>query len=158
MEMQSHKITVEALQIQDLHWFVDVAATRMLMEELKRPELHNREHMFMLVSKGMNEGTAWVAKKDGECIGALGSLLFPNVLNPEIYTLVELVWYVLPEYRNTRAGVLLLNTLDEKGREVANETTLSLLPTSVINLKTLEKRGYMLEEYGFRKGNKQWQY
>lgn len=151
MEMASPKFTVEPLDVQDLYWFVTVAAYNMLKDELKRPELFNREHIFMLASKAMENGTAFVAKVDGEPVGALGGILVPNLFNPEVVTLTEVFWYVLPEYRSTRAGALLLFAFDNLGEELGVERTLSLLPSSEINVQSLEKRGYLLEEFGFRK-------
>lgn len=151
MEMASPKFTVEPLDVQDLYWFVTVAAYNMLKDELKRPELFNRDHIFMLAAKAMENGTAFVAKVDGEPVGALGGILVPNLFNPEVVTLTEIFWYVLPEYRSTRAGALLLFAFDKLGDELGVERTLSLLPSSEINVQSLEKRGYLLEEFGFRK-------
>lgn len=144
-------ITVELLKEADLMWFSEVAAVRMLTDELKRPELVHMPQIYTLALKGMSGETAWVAKKDGTPIGALGAILVPNVFNPELTTLAEMFWFVLPEYRNTRAGGLLLLALDKAGQEKADEITLSLLPSSTVGIKTLEKRDFHLSEFGFRK-------
>lgn len=152
MEMQSRKYTVDYLQIEDIPWFVEVASYHMLHDELKRPELYNREHLYNLAYKGCLDKTGLVAKVDGECVGGIAGLLVPNMFNPLMTTLAELVWYVLPEYRHTRVGAMLLKAFD--GLNVSDETTLSLLPTSEVNVKTMNKIGFNLEEYGFRKRNK----
>lgn len=151
MEMQSPKFTVELLSPETMFWFVEVGATRMLLDELKRPELLNKQQLYALAAKGMADETAFVVKRGDYCVGALGALLVPNPLNPEIRTLAEIVWYVIPAARKTRAGVLLLKAFDEKAKEVADEATLSTLPSSDVNNSTLEKRGYYLSEYAFRK-------
>lgn len=151
METQSHKITVEVLQEQDMEWFVETAATRMLIEELKKPELVNTENLYVLATMGALSGTAWVAKKEGIPVGALGALVIPNVYNPEIQNLAEMFWFVLPEYRKTRAGVMLFNTYSDKAEELQLEATMSLLPSSNVNFKAMNKRGFELGEYGFRK-------
>lgn len=151
MGIQSRSFTVEPLKEDDILWFVEVAAVNMLVEEVRRPELVNLEQLYGLSFKGLQEGTAFVVKKDGECVGALGAILLPNLFNPEIRTLAEIFWYVLPSYRNTRAGAMLLNAFDKKAVEVADEATLSLLGSSSINIKTLEKRGFHLGEFAFRK-------
>jgi hypothetical protein len=151
MEIQLHKIYVEKLTEQDLSWFVETAAVNMLVNEVQSPELVNVANLYTLSRKSMEEGTAFVVKQGYVPIGALGALLLPNLYNPEITTLVELFWYVLPEYRNTRAGALLFSELDKYGEANADEAVLSLLGSSTVNMKTLEKRGFMLREFAFRK-------
>jgi len=155
METQLHKFTVEVLTEQDLSWFVETAAVRMLTDELKRPELINLDTLYALSYRGMDEGTAFIAKKGYEPIGALGALLVPNVYNSNILTLAEMFWYVLPDYRNTRAGAMLFSAFDVKGKECADESVLSLLGSSTVNMKTLEKRGFLLGEFAFRKEYKE---
>lgn len=151
MVTQLRKFEVVLLTKEHLDWFVDVAATRMLLDELKRPELLDPSTLKQLATKGMNEGTAFVATCLGAPVGALGGLLVPNLYNPSIRTLIELFWYVLPEYRDTRAGAMLFTAFDNKGEECATEATLSILPHSAVNISTLNKRGFHLEELGLRK-------
>lgn len=151
MATQQPKFKVEPLTDNDLIWFVEVAAVNMLTHELQRPELIHLEQLYGLALKGLEDGTAFVVKRDDECVGALGAILLPNLFNPTITTLAEVFWYVLPEYRNTRAGSLLLLAFEKKGEEVADEATLSLLGSSKVNLGTLEKRGFHLGEFSFRK-------
>lgn len=155
METQLPKITVEKLQIKDLEWFVEVAATRMLLEELKRPELLNEDHIYRVSHYGMTSGTCLVAKIDNTPIGAIGAILAPNMFNPDIKTLVEIFWYVLPEYRKGRAGAMLLMAFEDLGGEVADESTLSLLGTSEIASSSLERRGWYAGEVAFRKQYKE---
>ena len=151
MEMLSRKYTCSNLQYQEIVWFVEVAATRMILEELKRPEILNKEQLYALAYQVADAGTAFVARCNGEPVGALGALLVPNIYNPEIRTMAECFWYVLPEHRESRAGLLLLNEFDRVASEQADEATMSLLGTSPVNLKTYEKRGFTLAEYAFTK-------
>lgn len=151
MEIQLHKFSVEVLTELDLSWFVETASVRMLTDELKRPELINLDALYALATKGMEGGTAFIVRKGYEPVGALGALLVPNIYNPNITTLAEMFWYVLPEYRDTRAGALLFSAFERKGEECADEAVLSLLGSSTINMKTLEKRGFLLGEFAFRK-------
>lgn len=151
MQTQSHKFEVSLLTIHDMVWFVEIAAVNMLTDELKRPELINLENLYLLADKGAQDGTAFIVKKDGINVGALGALLVPNVYNPNIRTLAEMFWYVLPEYRNTRAGLLLLKAYDERAKQIADECTLSLLTSSKVNIEGLAKRGFELQEFCFRK-------
>lgn len=154
MGTQLHKITVETLTEADIEWFVETAAVNMLRDELKREELINLEGLYNLAYTGLDAGTAFVAKSGDVCVGAIGGLHLPNIFNPNLSSLAEVFWYVLPEYRQTRAGILLLNTFVEKGAEIADDTTLSLLGSSEIKVATLEKRGFLLGEFCFRKVNR----
>jgi len=105
-----------------------------------------------LVDKGVSDGTCFVCAKDGIPVGVLGALIVPNLYNPEYITLAEAFWYVLPEYRETRAGAMLLKAFHDRASEIANEATMSLLiESSVIKIESLEKRGFMLKEFGFVK-------
>lgn len=142
--------TVGSLTHENYIWSVEIAATRMLLEEVKRPELLNKENIYRLVDKMIVDDTAIIAFKDGEPVGCIGALLVPNTYNPEIASLVELIWYVLPEHRKSRAGFLLLEKYIELAKELADEATLSLLAGSQVNFDSLSKRGFHQEEYSFR--------
>lgn len=152
METQSLNVVVSELTLDDIEWFVEVAAVNMLTHEVQRPELINVDNLYKLASMGLQSGTAFIAKKGDVPVGALGSLILPNLFNPDLTTMAEIFWYVLPEYRNTRAGALLFNAFDKKAEELgADEATLSLLGSSIINVNTLAKRQFHLGEYAFRK-------
>ena len=154
MEIQLPKTIVEVLTEDYLPWFVEVAAVNMLEDEVGRPELVNLEALYHLARQGMETKTAFIAKNGYTPVGAIGGLLIPNIFNPRFTSLVEVFWYVLPQYRNTRAGLLLLNAFTEVGGDLADETTLCLLNDSELRIKTLEKRGYMMSEFAFRKDNR----
>lgn len=151
MDTASPNYTVELLTLEDYVWSVEVAGIRMLTEELKRPELINRRQLYTLVDKMIADGTALIVKYRGMPVGALGALLVPNTFNPEIITIAEVIWYVLPEYRQTRAGAMLLKEYVKISESLADECTLSTLPSSDVGNNSLGKKGFTLEEFGFRK-------
>lgn len=151
METQSPKYTVEVLSSDTMHWYVNTACVNMLMYELNRPELVDIETIQSLCSQMEAQGSGWVVKANGEPVGALGGLITNNLFNPRFKQLVELFWYVLPDHRNTRAGVLLFNEFNKFGEENANEATLSLLTSSEVNIGSMEKRGFEFTEFGFVK-------
>lgn len=151
MQTKSRSYELGHLQAEDVHWFVEVAAISMLEDELKRPELVNREQLYYLTAQVMEAKTAFIVKKDGENIGAIAAVPVPNLFNPKLVTMAELFWYVLPEHRESRAGAMLLKAFDDCAAESADEATMSLLPTSIVNTRSLEKRGFMFGEVGFRK-------
>jgi hypothetical protein len=153
METRSHKIVIEPLNKNTIDWFVNVAAVRMLEDEVKDSRLINHESLTKLAKLGMKDSTAFIAKCDDECVGAIGGLLLPNLFNPDLKSLTEIFWYVLPEFRRTRAGYLLLKAFDAKGKEVADFINMCLLFDSPVSIESLEKRGYILKEFSFSKDN-----
>jgi hypothetical protein len=126
----------------------------MLSDELNRPKLVNNVHLAKLTQIVMQQGTAFVVMKDNKPVGAIAGIVIPSLYNPDIKVCSELFWYVLPEFRSSRAGLLLLNAFVARGAELADETTLSLLASSLVYDKTLEKRGFIFIESGFIKYNK----
>jgi hypothetical protein len=147
------KITIELLTEQDAEWAARVAAARMIAEEVGRPELVNFDNLDLITATVISTGTALIAKVDGVCAGVVGGFLGPNVFNYNYTTLTEVIWYVLPEYRNTRVGLLLLKAFMDLGEEKADETMFCLINTSPVKIQTMEKRGFQLCEFNFRKQN-----
>ena len=121
----------------------------MLTHELKRPELIDLNTLHALADKMVGGSTGWIVEKDGEPVGALGALLVPNIFNHSFTTLAEIFWYVLPEHRNGRAGIMLLDAFDQYAELHSDDATLSLLPSSEV--RSLEKRGFKLCEKAYRK-------
>jgi hypothetical protein len=149
METQLSKYIVESLKEEDVDWFVNTACVGMLVNEVKRPELVNIRHLHNMTAMVMEQGTVFIVKKDGVNTGAIAGCVTQSLYNPDIKVCTELFWYVLPEYRNTRTGLLLLNALVKRGDEVADETIFSLLAGSIVNDKSLEKKGFVFSESGF---------
>lgn len=136
----------------DINWICNEAGFRMLTEEVGRPELVNPEQMLLLAEKGIREGTLIVGLSNDEPVGVIGGVLVNNLFNPAIKTLAELFWYVVPEYRKTKIGLLLLKAFEKVGKDLANEITFSiLLSNNDIKIETMEKLGYSLQEFGFQK-------
>lgn len=142
---------VEQLNYDDVIWYAEVASVRMLEEEVKMPEAVNLEQIYKLCFMGIEQGTAFICKDKGVPVGALGGLIAPNPYNPNLQFLIEMFWYVLPEYRKGRAGLMLLNKFIERSDELNLPATLSLLSTSNINISTLERKGFVLCEKSFRR-------
>lgn len=151
METQSLKIKIVDLDDSNIEWFIETAAVNMLTDELKRPELINLDRIYSLAKKGMEDKAAFLAKHGDVYCGAIGGLLHGNLFNPDHLTLAEIFWYVLPQYRNGRAGYMLLQAFDKRASEIANDSVLSLLSSSEININGLEKRGFKMAESSFRK-------
>lgn len=145
-------ITVRIAELKDLDWIVNSASVNMIGIELQRPDLIYLPRLYQIVEKGIGEKTFFLAEDGDVPVGVLGSLLSEHLLNPSVKLLTELLWYVLPEYRKTRAGFLLFKYFDNTAKQIAHESVLSILTaSSEINIDSLEKRGFKLNEFAFNR-------
>jgi len=87
-------------------------------------------------------------------VGLIVGQLSRHIFNPDIKVLTEFFWWVDPEHRNTRAGLMLFNSFIEYGEELCDWTTFCLLPHSPVNKDFLEKKGFRVCETSFLKENK----
>ncbi len=63
-------------------------------------------------------GALFVAcTEDDRIVGATGALLYPSWFNRQHVVGSEVLWYVLPDHRRSKAGKLLFNALEEWGQE-----------------------------------------
>src|SRR5690242_19177309 len=119
--------TVEGLTAHDYKWAVQVAAKNMIVEEVGRPDLYNMKQFELLANMMLQQKTVLIVKHNGRPIGVIGGLINPNIYNPEVMCLAEILWYVLPEHRGGRAGYLLLKGIKDISDELDVELTLSTL-------------------------------
>lgn len=136
-------------ELHDIDWIVKEAGRRMVYEELKKPDLYDPHTLQELALRCIREQTALVVTKAGKCVGVIGGVLVPHYLNKNQMTLAEIMWYVLPQYRTGRAGMMLLKGFKEMAEQRATKATLSLLGSSQISDKTLERFGFKLMERAY---------
>lgn len=108
-----------------------------------------RERLCALV----DQGPAFVAERteagdEGGAVpvGFLVGLLSPHVLDPEIATLIEVLWWVAPYARRTRAATELLDAYLAYGREYADWILLTTGPASAVGHRSLARRGFHTHE------------
>lgn len=78
----------------------------------------NEEHMKKLGKHLIDNGVFVVVKTDdGKIAGFLGAAYIQSVLDPDCWMVQEMFWWVLPEYRRTRAAWLLMKFLQEVGKK-----------------------------------------
>jgi hypothetical protein len=82
-------------------------------------------------------------------VGFIGGALAPHPYNPAIRVLSEMFWWVIPEYRQTRAGLLLLEAFIAHGEAHAEWIHFTLEAKSPVNERTLTKRGFALYERAY---------
>lgn len=107
----------------------------------------NPEHLQRVVHTFLAVHHILIVEKDGERCGFVAALVQPHFLNPDITVLTEIAWWVVPEQRHTRAGLLLLNALDSLADELGVElSVLSVEANSPLTGRALQKRGYKIQE------------
>jgi len=70
-------------------------------------------------------------------------------MNPEIRTLAEAFWWVAPQHRRSRAGVVLLNEFVDWGRKNVDWIEFALEDNSPVKPETLLKRGFRFKEHNY---------
>lgn len=140
--------SVRVADYNDLPWILDDAGVKMIKDEVGQPELYNRQTLANVAIEGIKTETVFVGMKDEELVGVIGGVVVPHYLNQTKRTLAEIMWYVLPEFRETRVGLLLMKEYANKAKEF-DYATFSLLAGSPISDKTLNKFGFKLKERSF---------
>lgn len=145
--------TVEDLTAHDYKWAVHTAARKMMVDEVKRPDLYDIKQFELLANLMMEQKTVLIVKKNGRPAGVLGALPNNCLYNPSVVILSEILWYVLPEHRGGRSGYLLLKAFRDLADKMNLEASLSSLAHSEVNDKSLERLGFVYAEraYSYRK-------
>lgn len=126
--------------------FVDMGIDLAKNENYARTQLLNIvERHVCLVADDVGEGFS-------HPVGLLAAYDIAHPFDPSKRFLSEQFWWVTPQARGGRAGLMLLNAYTEKCAEVCAQdgiAAISLEAQSPINQKSLEKRGYVLTERTF---------
>lgn len=88
--------------------------------------------------------------RDGiDFAGFIGGTLAGHPYHSSLRLLSEMFWWVVPEYRQTRAGLLLLEAFIAHGEAHADLIHFTLEEKSPVNERTLTKRGFHLVEKSY---------
>jgi hypothetical protein len=109
----------------------------------------DEEHAKKFLTSMVNDHLVLVCTHDGETIGLIAGMLLPHIFNPKIKTLVETFWWVQKDYRETRAGAMLLNEYVRFGRQNVNWILATIEDNSPVRDETFLKRGFKLKEKSF---------
>lgn len=136
-------------------------AIRLLQEFLKETPYHqaasaanDREHLGKIVFTVMTAGYIWIAYKDQQPVGLLMALKEPNLWVPKSAELRELVWYVLPEHRNSTIGGRLFMKFCQCGDQLIDNKVIDFYWTTRMSTTDdidLERRGFRLTEKTYLK-------
>jgi hypothetical protein len=93
-------------------------------------------------------GPCFIAERDGP-VGFVSGMLAAHPYNPALTVLTEMFWWVAPEARGSRAGLLLLDAFLAYGERNADWIIFTLEHHSPVNERTLTKRGFHLHERSY---------
>lgn len=110
---------------------------------------NDKQYQTKLVSMLIEKHLFLIAEKNGEQVGFIAGTILPHAYNPEMICLNETFWWVKEEFRNSRAGLLLLNEFIKYGKENCEWTVMTLEDVSPVNHKTLLSRGFKPKETSF---------
>jgi len=88
-------------------------------------------------------------KEDKTPVGFIAGTVAGHIFNPEIKTLSELFWWVQEEYRQGKAGAMLLLAFTEYGKKNCQLITMTIEDKSPINPDSLLRRGFKPKEVSF---------
>jgi hypothetical protein len=110
-------------------------------------EAQIREVLFALI-----QGESLIVECDGTQAGVMAGVIKPHTLNPEVKAFNEVMWWVASAYRNTRAGLLLLNAMEEQLKEAGVQLSVMVTEAnSPLSGRALLKRGYRPQELSWIK-------
>lgn len=147
----------QAKKIIDVQNAIDILVhfLRETSYDINEIDFAQREYLGKLVYTIINTNNyVWLAEVESKTVGILIALVEPNMWIPKLKQMRELVWFVLPEYRNTTIGAKLFleycNTAEEllKKKSINGYFTTIMPTTKSIDL---EKRGFELKEYTYLK-------
>lgn len=78
----------------------------------------NDDYLNSMFATAINGGGLVLIAESDEPIGILFALIAPNLWSDKTLLMNELLWYVEEDYRNTRAGYLLLKRYQELCEEL----------------------------------------
>lgn len=112
------------------------------------------EHLCKITWLVQQHGYIWLAFKDQQPVGLLMAVKEPNMWLPSARELKELVWYVVPEARESTVGGKLFLQYCRKGDELLAQGKIQgYFTTQMTTTKNidLERRGFKQTETTFLK-------
>lgn len=142
-------INVRPATPDDLPWLMDqlrqfdaFAPGRSLFPDMAHAELRAQQMMA--------PPYVFLIAQDYRSLGFVAGVITPHFFTPEFTVLTELLWWVAPEHRMSRAGHVLLTAFKAYGvRQKVGRIQFSLLANSPVPPEALESRGFQLVESSY---------
>lgn len=143
--------------IKQAHTLMDARHVIKMMQRFLNETSYNQaeeasrdvEHLGRLAFTFINNGYVWLAFDGEEPVGMLAALMEPNMWNPKVRQMRELIWYVVPEKRKSTVGGRLFKQYCLKGEELKQAGKINVYFTSMMSSTQacdLESRGFRCTE------------
>ena len=111
----------------------------------------NRDYGILFLQDLVAKHYVRIALKDGHRVGFIAGFVSPHHFNPDIRQLAELLWWVMPEHRNSGAGAALFMDFVKFGETECDWISFTLENNSPVNDNFLIKRGFKATEKAYLK-------
>jgi GNAT superfamily N-acetyltransferase len=148
-------IAVRPAEDRDLPEVLDLTQALFELSHVSSVTELDKDHVLGLLKNEMRSdiGQAFVAvEDDGKVVGVIAGLLYPLWTQPNHMTGTELLYYVLPEYRRTKAGKKLFDALEKWARSRGAQSMVMVSPSNKHELrlgKMYESKGYVPVERNY---------
>lgn len=143
--------------IKQAHTLMDARHIIKLMQRFLNDTSYNQaeeasrdvEHLGKLAFTFIQQGYVWLAFDGEEPVGMLAAVMEPNMWNPKVRQMRELIWYVVPEKRKSTVGGRLFKQYCLKGDELKSQGKINVYFTSMMTSTQacdLESRGFRCTE------------
>lgn len=109
----------------------------------------NKEYALEFLKNLVSNHLVLIAESEAERLGFIAGLVSNHHFNPDIKTLIEMLWWVRPEHREKGAGALLFKEFINFGKENCDLITMTLEKESQVPDNYLEKHGFRLTEKAY---------
>jgi hypothetical protein len=139
-----HDIEWIIVELQAFSKFFDSKYPLLGDEQLVRGMLDacRRDHYLRVADR--------VGNGDAVHLGFLAGTVTGHPFNPQIKTLTELLWWVKPEHRGSRAGLMLFDDFVQFGKDIAaNWIIFGLETISPVSDEFMIRKGFKHKERNF---------
>jgi hypothetical protein len=141
---------VRKAKVADIPW---------LMAELEKfaayygvPQLFpSKREAFTALSDQVDTWVFYIAAINGKPVALCAGEIIPHPYNSALFVLVEKYWWTAEAHRGSRAGLLVFEAFLAHADQHHLAVSMSLLPHSKVNERTLTKRGFRLVELTYLK-------
>lgn len=143
------EVEVRAAAKEDIPWLLRQARAFDAAAGFKRGLMPEDAEALDLLEVLVENHPVFVAVVDEEAAGFIAGWYGAHPFNHKVRTLTEVLFWVAPEYRGTRAGLKLLDKFEECGRGIADWTVFTMEHDSPMRAEHLTKRGFRQIEKTF---------
>lgn len=122
------------------------------LEIIRTCDINEQDFNSLYMTLMAGAGLVLIAEKNNQVCGLIMGGIEQNIWDRRLLTLKELAFWVKPEYRNTRAGYLLLKTYCEEAQELRDNGRIHMYTMA----KMTNSPDIKYEKFGYFKVEEVW--